>query len=273
MFSAGLIGIEGQPFAHEGELFARRGIARVLEHDHPRRFVAAARDAENRTHALGGHLLFVERVVGEAELLRDGFGVRGHVGGGHLVGRRERQRACEVDGLADHTPAFGAGTQRVRIEGMLARARDEREFVEHDRLVGFGAIRGRIDRSGERALDDEGGCLAGVVARLERQRERDRRDVTLPEMAHGRSGIARKRSDLEFFTLAQPDDQHPLGAGTGRMDERRFARCAADLARGQDVRDRSVRFGVGGFRGAVETAIRENRDDQDPRAQRGGSSR
>ena len=70
----------------------------------------------------------------------------------HVVGRRERKNARQVDGFTDNAPAFGAGLSSSADSELVGVGRRyERERVENDRFFGFGAIGRRVDRCGDRA--------------------------------------------------------------------------------------------------------------------------
>ena len=266
MFSAGFdrdaAGVEGQPLADQREPFVAARVAVVAQHDQLGRLVAPGRHAEQRAHAELAHAVFVDHFDCQAGRFRDFARALGHVRRRHVVAGRQRHAPRHVHGLADDLAAARARFQGRRIERDVAGLCEHDDRFGDDRLVGFGAVERRVDRSRDRALDHERGGLGRIGRGFGGQGDRDRADVALAEIAHGGAGVLGEHRRHELPALAQADREHAPRAELLRVQERDFERLAADLAALDHVGERASERFVGGPGRAVEPAAGEDRDDE-----------
>src|ERR1700693_3597332 len=110
------------------------------------------------------------------------------------------------------------------------------------------------------------------MLRFERERERDRVDVALPQVAHGGPGVLCERQRLEFVPLAEADDQDPLDGQIFGVQQDDVVGLALSPPRRKHVCDRASQFPVDRLGGAVELAVGEDGDDQRARFERRRSS-
>src|ERR1700681_3933057 len=100
------------------------------------------------------------------------------------------------------------------------------------------------------------------MPRLEWERDRDRVDVALAEVAHRGTGILRERLGLELRAVAESDEQDALDRQISNVNERHFVGLSFYLARRQDVGDRAAQLLIGSLGGSVEASVTEDGDDQ-----------
>ena len=220
-----------------------------------------ARHAEQRAHAELAHALFVDHFNSRPAVFATSRARSAMcVGVMSLPGVSAMRRATFT--ASPTISPRRAPASRAAASNVTSPAVEHDDRFGDDRLVGFGAVERRVDRSRDRALDHERGGLGRIGRGFGGQGDRDRADVALAEIAHGGAGVLGEHRRHELRALAQADREHAPRAELLRVQERDLERLAADLATLDHVGERASERFVGGPGRAVEPAAGEDRDDE-----------